>query len=209
MKKNLLLIATAFCFVNISHAQISKGSVWLGGNLGFNTSNDYYTKSSAYNIYPAVGFAFKNNNVSGLELRFGGSHFESKYDTSKSTTKGIGLWDRQYWTIIKRLYVFADFKGSYDATKDDQGSAIGNSMHSTGWIVGLSASPGISFGVTKWFYLESGFNNLFYFNYNKKNNTSIDQSGKTTYDSHSASGGINLDGESAFVVGVRFLIAKG
>ena len=210
MKKIFTLLSICLCFHGVTQAQISKGSIWLGGNLGFSTSKDEdpdHSNSNSYYIYPSIGVSLRNNNVIGLEFNFDRYHVVAKYDTVTIMGKGVGLFDRQYWTIIKRFYVFADLKANYTAVTQNYNS-INSSQHSTGWIVGLSASPGISFSVTKWFFLESGFNDLFYVNYSKNQNTKTDQSGKSTYESHAASGGVNFDNDSPFVLGVRFILNK-
>jgi hypothetical protein len=211
MKKIFTLFSTCLCFYNATEAQVSKGSIWLGGNLGFyNSKNDDQDHSStnSYSVYPAIGLGLRNNNVVGLEFIVNRYHRVSKYDTVTTQGKGLGLFDRKYWTIVKRFYVFADFKGNYTATTEDYNYS-NSSNHSTGKLVELSASPGISFSVTKWFFLESGFNDLFYFNYSKKNKTQTDPSGKSSYESHSVSAGVSLDGQSAFAVGVRFIFNNG
>jgi hypothetical protein len=210
MKKIFTLFSICLCFRSVTEAQISKGSIWLGGNLGFSSSKNEdqdHSNSNSYSVYPAIGLALRNNNVVGLELNFNRYHRVSSSDTVTTTGKGLGLFDRQYWTMFKRFYVFADFEGNYTATTEDYNYS-NSSQHSTGKLVELSASPGISFSVTKWFFLESAFNDLFYFNYSKKNKTQTDPSGKASYESHSVSGGVNFGNQSAFVVGVRFIVNK-
>jgi hypothetical protein len=74
MKKTLLLACTIISFAIISHAQIKKGSILLGGSLGIsrNSEETNSVESQTRNTYfsPTVGVAIKDNWVAGITTSF-------------------------------------------------------------------------------------------------------------------------------------------
>jgi hypothetical protein len=210
MKKIYLLICANFLVLGFVNAQITKGSLWLGGNLGFSSSkndNGQNSKQSSYNISPSVGTAVKQNTIVGLQLNF--THDHNAYSSSEQTNSnsGGGIFLRQYWEIVKRFSAFGHFTGTYSSiNQTNESQNYKNEVK--GWSIGVGASPGVSFEVNKWFQLEAGFYNLFYLNYSNKNNKTTIPSGQSSYDGHSVSAGINLENASNFNLGFRFLIKR-
>lgn len=208
MKKNLFFLSIALFFFTFTHAQISKGSIWLGGNIGYNGSKDGQTgtKQSLFYFSPGIGTAVKENLILGIQLDFSKSKFENGGDQTGSAY-GADLFLRKYWTIVKRLYVFGHFQGGYRSTKDE--SEYTN-YHKTvnGDVINLGVSPGLAFSINRKIQLESKFNNLFFVSYNKTKTNQIVSGTETSFDGHSFSGGINLENAYSLNLGVRFLLGK-
>ena len=75
MKKYLLLTLSFMVIYAGAQAQISKGTVLLGGDLSFGTNKTetgtVKSKTTGFSISPSVGIAFKDNKVLGLSLYYG------------------------------------------------------------------------------------------------------------------------------------------
>jgi hypothetical protein len=116
MKKTSLLLSFIFVLATIANAQIPKGSVWLGGNIEFNHSEDEAfpaTKQTNLFISPAIGMAFQQNTVYGIQLNYNESKRNSGGIESKNTEMGVGFFLRRYWPIINRLAAFGQLGASY------------------------------------------------------------------------------------------------
>lgn len=220
MKLKLVAFFISITCVLTTQAQIEKGSLSLGGSIGFNqikskgdvsiTSN---SKTTTTTISPAVGVALKENLVAGVRFNYTKYKQKNNYDaiaTNYLNTEiknyGGGIFLRGYVPVINRLYVFGEGYASYTINRETstQGYLTSkNERKIKGWNTGLSFTPGISYGVSKKFQIEGGFNSLFSVTYAKS---------KTTYNgtpmgtTESFSGGISQDNESMFFVGFRFII---
>jgi hypothetical protein len=220
MKLKFLLSLFALTGVLTSQAQINKGSVLLGGSIGFNqikskgdASITSTSKTTTTTISPAVGVALKENLVAGVRFNYTKYKQRNNYDAMATNylntdikNYGGGIFLRRYVPVINRLYVFGEGSATYNDIKETsiQGYYTSkNERKIKGWNTGLSFTPGISYGVSKKFQIEGGFNSLFSVTYAKS---------KTTYNgtpmgtTESFSGGISQDNESMFFVGFRFVI---
>src|SRR4051812_20144592 len=91
MKKLLLLTFASLFFLSFtSSAQITKGSVLLGGGIsggkGKSGSSPNESTSSSFSLYPTLGIAVKDNAVVGLRL---------SYSRSQSGQSNINFSDKQ------------------------------------------------------------------------------------------------------------------
>jgi hypothetical protein len=210
MKKIYLLLCANFFVVSIVNAQITKGSLWLGGNVGFSSAkngNGENSKTSSYSISPSIGIAVKQNTIIGVLANFTHYHFQDSFSDQVSSSQGGAIFLRQYWQIISRFYAFGHFAAGY--TYSNQTNETQNTKNEVkGWTVGLSASPGIAFSANRWFQLEAWLSNLFNVSYSNRNYKTTSSSSQSSYDSHSITSGINLDNAGAFNLGVRFLIKR-
>jgi hypothetical protein len=210
MKKFYFLVSIASFMSFSSFAQISKGSIWLGGNIGFSNSknaNGENSKSDYYSISPSIGVAVKENTILGIELNFDRSNFKSELNSVEISHYGIAAFERKYWEILNRFYAFGHFQLAY--AKEKRNNDYTNATEkSNGWSASLSAAPGLAFAIGKRCHLETMLNDLFYVNYGESKNNTTNVSGITSYDSHSISGGINFEGASTITLGVRFLVGK-
>ena len=210
MKKIYLVVSMNFFVLSFANAQITKGSLWLGGNIGFSSSknnNGQNSKENIYSISPSIGTAVKQNTIVGLQANFTSDHYENSAIDQKSSNSGAGVFLRQYWQIVNRFYAFGHFTAGYSSNNQTNESQ-NYKYEVNGWSVGLGASPGVSFSVNKWFQLEAGFSNLFYLNYSQKNTKTTSTTSQSSVDSHVVSAGINLENASSFNLGFRFLIKR-
>jgi hypothetical protein len=211
MKKLTLLIAIALFFLSSIQAQISKGSVWLGGNIGFSNSKNETGesfKNNYYSISPAIGVAIKENLILGLQFNYDRSVFKTEFNDQTIEHYGVDLFERKYWTIVKRFYAFGQFDLGY--TKEKQKSIYGTSKEEiNGWALSLGAGPGLSFELSRRFQLETLLSDLFYLSYGKSKRTNTDPNGIVSETKRqSSSGGVNFDNASNLTIGIRFLLKK-
>src|SRR6476661_4287980 len=119
MKKIYLIICTNFFVLGLVNAQITKGSLWLGGDMGFSISKNEYgqsVKQTSYSISPSIGTTVKQNMVLGLEANFTHSQYDNSATKQTNATSGGAIFLRQYWQIVNRLYAFGHFTASYTST---------------------------------------------------------------------------------------------
>jgi hypothetical protein len=219
MKQRFLLSLVFVCaFMVTTRAQISKGAVWVGGNIGYNESKlepsgtvIKPTKTNTFTISPAIGTVVKDNLVVGINLLYSHSKSENDGSTleSKTNSYGGGVFVRKYFPVISRLYIFGDANVSFTSTKNDRTLANygnGNAVKTTskGWIGSIGITPGIAFAVSKNFQLETSLNNLLGVAY-----TSSKTTGPTDYYNgklHQLTAGVYADGKAQFNIGCRFLL---
>ncbi|RXK83790.1 hypothetical protein [Filimonas effusa] len=169
MKKFLLFTASAVFITLSASAQISKGSSYLGGGLGFSTDkktvdrpvspDDSEQKRTSVAVSPSIGFAYKENRVWGLFLNFA----HSSADGYKQNTYGIGGFLRQYKPFGNGFYVFTQESLLLGYTKAGEFAKTYSGA--------VSFAPGLAYDVSKKFQLELSLNNLVYANYGHSKTT--------------------------------------
>jgi len=213
MKQKFLLASVTVLLLSLTtKAQIGKGSVWLGGNIGYSsvkTKIDAQDPTTQWNltINPAIGKAISENTIAGIDLLFSDSQQKNTTSAIKYDTKryGAGLFMRWYVPVINRLYIFGQGRVGFDYLKEDDTATPpygGKKGTTKGWDAGLYFYPGVSFAVNKKFQLEAGFNNLFGAQYTYSKSSSE----TTTIKTDNFTAGINLDNKSTFTLGFRLLI---
>lgn len=209
MQKKILLVIIICTVASAVDAQIKKGAIFLGGQLGLSTQsskNDIpnsESKSTGFNISPAFGKAIKENLVIGGDISFGYNKNESS-NTQKTYSYGVGFFVRQYKNLAKDFYLFVQSRlgASYSkSTARDNGQPL-NNIDNKGFIVQAAIYPGIAYGVSKKIQLEGGLNNLAYIQYNHSNQTSSNSSFKT----NAFSLGSSLSNFAGLTVGFRVLL---
>jgi len=200
MKQKILLFAFFLCtFIVTTHAQqISKGSIWLGGNISYNQNktdneNDPDTKTQSLSIAPAIGKAVSDNLVAGVRLSYLYNKFITDGNSYDERQYGGSVFVRRYLPVISRLYVFGE--GSVGASHYRGGQMKGGSFT-------IALTPGVSVGINKKLQLETGFNSLFNTYYMKRKPIA----GSTISSITSFGAGVNLENQSTFYLGFRFLI---
>jgi len=212
MKQRIVLSLVFVCaFMVTTRAQISKGAVWVGGNIGYNESKQEPSstitpiKSNTFTINPAIGTVVKDNLVVGINLLY--SHIKSENDgslESKTNAYGGGVFVRKYFPVISRLYIFGDANVGFTSTKEDRTQSSTIKITTKGWTGAVGITPGIAFAVSKKFQLETSLSNLLGVAYisNKTTGPNNSYNGK----SHQFAAGINADGKTQFNIGCRFLL---
>lgn len=217
MKLKFSVFLLAITCALTTRAQIEKGSLSVGGSFGFtqlkskgDASAVSTSKGTTVVISPAVGVALKENLVAGIRFNYMKYTQKNNYDVANylntdNKSYGGGIFLRRYVPVINRLYVFGEGNATYTNVKQTQIQGYYTSKQerkNTGWSTGLSFTPGISYGVTKKFQIEGGFNSLFSATY-RKSKSIYNNNPAGTFDSFST--GISNDDESMFYVGFRFI----
>lgn len=212
-RKSLLILFLAIASSQILQAQISKGDIFLGGQVYFSTwktnsdfSNADY-KQTVGSFSPALGFVTKDNLVWGFDIPI--SYFKDNNESPgaqerKSLDAGAGVFVRKYFEVASRFYLFTQgrFGGTYI---NDKVFTDIQTTTSKGFSVNLSFYPGVSYAIKRNIHLESGFYNLAYINYyNLRTTSSLPGSGKTRTNGFSVNA--IASGQTAFTVGVRFFL---
>ncbi|MCU0437008.1 MAG: porin family protein [Raineya sp.] len=116
MKKiNLLTIAIIFATAMSSFAQTSKGTLFIGGGLGFTSKSEKEKTSSSttdgdkifsYSINPGVGYFISDKLALGLDFGFTGENSTSTQNIIvpvevelKTTLFNITPYARYYWMV--------------------------------------------------------------------------------------------------------------
>jgi len=220
MKQRFLLSILFVCsFMMTTRAQISKGAIWLGGNIGYNKSkmgsDTPYLQTSNLNISPAVGIVVKENLVVGIGLlyRRGKSEHNGNQLESKGNTYGVNIFVRKYIPVVNRLYIFGEAGAGYSTSKGHEtwlnyytNPATQTKSTSKGWSTGLNVTPGLSFAVTKKFHLETSLNSLLGVSYSKSETTPDKPNTGNPSKNENFTAGLFTDGKVQFNIGCRFLL---
>jgi hypothetical protein len=163
MIKKLLLSASFGLLFFVSNAQFKKGSVLLGGDVGFgrqkSTEGSIFSNSSNFSFSPTVGIASKDNFFQGIQLNFISSKSDySSTNGNKSSSYGAAYFLRKYKSIFGKFsgFIQAGVWGDFRKTQE-RGFVVWDMNTFT---ASLSISPGINFPITKNVYLETGFSNI-------------------------------------------------
>ncbi len=183
--QKIFYLFIVFIFASlVSSAQISRGSVLLGGDLSFgsqkgNTTstnlNDY--SSSNFIFAPSIGKAIKDNLVLGGMLTYGhqqNSNDQGGGNNSKSTgdTYGLGVFLRKYFPLGKGFSFFTEAQlAGYMIENKTDGTLTGKTENLT-----FAFSPGVAYGISRRVQLELGLPEFFSatYSHNKSLNAGID-----------------------------------
>ena len=172
MRNSTRLLCISFCFIALpGFSQITKGAVFLGGDLGVFTSKttassgDEINKYHTISISPVVGKAIKENLVLGWMGNFGFVENDNNGapQDQKINTYSLGVFVRKYQVIGKSgfsIFLQGDLSGKFLDSR--YFSPPDYRSHTKSWGTGIAIRPGISYTVSKRLQLESGFNNLLY-----------------------------------------------
>jgi hypothetical protein len=213
MRKLFTLAILVVSFVSL-HAQIKKGSIFLGGNLSGSTqktksADTAYTSQNGFYVSPVFGKAIKDNLVFGANFDIG--LFEDKSSGNANEQKqrfyGVGFFLRKYKELGSSdfyLFVQGNLNGDYSRYKQ---SATPSWINDTKrYTVSVNAYPGISYAINKKFHLETGFNNLLSLSYWRE--TRLSGFPAVSYKTNGVSIGASLNNLSNLYLGFRLLIGK-
>lgn len=216
-KLQILIIAAALFITYPLNAQIKKGSVFLGGNIGGSTqktSRDGTTINShdGLNISPVIGKAIKENLILGADAGFGFYENNSSgpwpYTDQRNNSYGAGIFIRKYKPIGKSgfsMFLQGGFDINYNRNKYNNPPPYFDKTEL--YSIGISTYPGISYTISKRLQLETGFNNLLglsYFTEKREVSGVSPYTEKTNGISISSS----LNNLSSLYLGFRVLINK-
>lgn len=218
MKKITLLTIASIClFALHSSAQITKGSVLLGGGIsGSHNKSEIPSQvdnNSSFSISPAVGLAIKENTVVGIRLSFYHSKSEQKFTGNnylqESTGNIAGLFYRRYLSLGKKFYLFGEGVASYthNRTKTESSNPPLTTQTNSGF--SLTIYPGVAFAVNRKIHLEVALNDLFEFNYtNTKTEAAFGNGTFTTTKASGFGAAANFSTAAPLSVGFRFVLGK-
>lgn len=214
MRKLFTLIAIAVFTSSSIYAQISKGSVLLGGGIGYNSQENKQegstieNKTSNFYVSPAIGIAVKENLIVGGDLSFSSQMQENGSNETTNKYYGAGIYMRKYLPIANRFYIFG--QGRVGANIFDGETTQGTDYISTnkGYNVNVGIYPGISFQMNKKLHLETGFNNLVYVQYENGKIKTQSLGNMSNVTSKSFSVNSSLNNMSGLYVGFRLLLAR-
>jgi hypothetical protein len=177
MKTTFTLLIISFLTVATTslHAQISKGSIALGGNLSFTTGSQK-TESEKQNetnilFSPSLLNFYKENKAVGFSLDYG----YIKYPASKQNTYGAGIFLRQYKPLGKGFYFFVQEALNYNYSKATWDSLAQQPYQKvTSNTISVVVNPGIAYDISKRFQIELIFlNNLISASYSNGKNEGL------------------------------------
>jgi hypothetical protein len=170
MKKKISLII-ALTISSLAIAQVGKGTLMLGGNVGFNMAGETTNRTTnpagvtietrtignnSWNFSPTVGYFLSDRNVLGLRLNLSSTfvHRRSNGTTQENVNaSGLGseLFFRHYYTITDNFFLFMEAglgfaTSSYTDREDgDEPNQLvdGNYHKSTQMMINLG--PGLAF----------------------------------------------------------------
>ena len=218
MKKLYFSSVTCLLFLAFtSSAQIKKGSLFLGGNLGGSTqtskSNGATTnKQNGVTVSPVIGKAVSDNLIFGIDLSY--SFFKNENtgtnqnQNQKQQGYGAGVFIRKYKPLGKSGFLlFLQGDINYGYSNNELNSQPLFPYKTKRYSTGISSYPGISYAVSKKLHIETGFNNLISLNYFTEER--ID-GGITTNTNRTNGFSVNtsLNNLSNLYVGFRLLLSK-
>ncbi len=214
----IYLLAICVFISSIAHAQINKGAIFIGGDLGIYGSNgssenpsDYTSKSSQYNFSPSVGKAIKDNLVVGgnLLLSFYNNTQQPYNNKITNSRIGAGIFIRKYLPIGKSFYLFGNAAlGGHSISNSYTTSQI-LTKKETGYEINATLIPGISYQLNKCLFLEVALNNLINLGYqqiNAQNENGVGGNYKSSNKSFNFSS--SLGSGVPLQVGLRWMIPR-
>jgi hypothetical protein len=215
MQKKILLVIFISSFVTAVHAQIKKGAIFLGGNIGFSIQDSKTTQATApgfddkntyVSISPVFGKAIKDNLILGADIIWSYSKVESSLQ--KTHAYGAGVFIRKYKELGKGFYVFGQTRigGSYNSLENGYTNNQASSYDkTTGYSAAINIYPGVSYSISRKLQLETGFNNLAYLSFDHSKRIENFNGGVSVV-SNTFGLGSSLSSLSGFTLGFRVLI---
>lgn len=220
MKTTTLFSCLLLFFAFNSYAQVDfpKGSLLLGGSIGYNNAKSgnaslYESKGYSFSVLPAIGLAIKENLFAGVSVGYIHSNTKILNSSSGATDSGTlnnyfyGLFLRKYKPLKYGFSIFlqGDLAG-YSIKDVSRGNTQPTETIQKSKGVELSLTPGISYNISSRFQLESGFNKIVSVTYGEiKTIRSDSPINKTRL--FSATANLNNFGSQLFF-GFRFLLQK-
>lgn len=169
MKRTIFITLASIALASSSNAQVTKGTVLLGGNLGTSlnkSDSEPRSQYTSYHLNPSLGFTIKDNHVLGFDVAFGHTNSTYQQVRDERDTYYAGLFYRRYLTLGKGFYLFGQGNAGYsltDADKYSHQNFVGRKVRQNS--VGVSLYPGVAYTINKRFHLELGMSSLVSLNY--------------------------------------------
>jgi len=201
MKRFLLLACTFISFATITQAQITKGSVLLGGGASYTKQkSEVGTSESDYNsihITPAIGVAVNDKSKPSTTAQ-----------KDESNGFSAGLFARRYAPLSKNFFLFGDGGVQYSQSKREQIFNTDQSRNSDTKTITVAVAPGIAYAISKRFHLEAYLNDLVNLSYTKNEIDDFTLGSKTTSKTKNFGLATNFNPSSSLYIGFRVLLGK-
>lgn len=217
MKRIFTLLFSVIVLSLTTSAQIAKGSTLLGGQLSYSHSNiDYLPIQEAQKNNDAtfdisVGRAFSENSIFGLNVGSSSSlrtniYNGATYVRTRNSYYNVGVFFRQYKSLARDFYFFADLGAGYigwsQSDKDADGVEVRRVRSSGGQV---SLTPGISYKLFKKFHLELLIPNIIAAQYSVSRSP-IPQANDLKQKDFSFFSNLKSTGLNSLGVGFRFIL---
>lgn len=199
-----MLIAVGLMFFGLAaNAQVSKGTVTVGGNVGFGTSKtkDADNRSTNFSIQPQVGYFLSDKLEGYVKLGYSDESNNDGYvnvpGKNKTDQFGGGIGLRKYFMVSDNVAIFAGPELSYysGSTKFEPVEGSSQKIHDTNTFnANVNAGVGVFF--TKNIGLVAGLGVLSFESETKKY---PDNGGKSTDNSFGL-----LANNAPFTLGIVF-----
>jgi opacity protein-like surface antigen len=227
MKKTALLAIASLFIFSVVNAQISKGSTFLGGSVGYSKSSNELTlpqqttpaqenEQSSWTFRPQFGKAIADNQIMGIFLNFFNSNSQQKNGANilemEGSNYGGGIFYRRYYPFSQRFYLFGDAALGVSSTKqqitNDNGTINYTASKNNGTNFSLALTPGLSFAATRKLFLEASLNDLLGIFYSTTEGNNYNSQGVVmeTTEQTSFSAMANANGFSNISIGVRWIL---
>lgn len=171
MKKRILAVLPMLLLLSVTtFAQLEKGTILLGGGVGFGSSNSFSentgiyseSKANSFSFSPDAGFFFHDNWVLGISLPFSWSKSTSTsaaasgvadFSTeSKNSSWGVAPFVRRYFPFGEKISAFGQVQAGYSQISSkvipngNEDASSGNDSNS----FNATASLGLSYFPKTW-----------------------------------------------------------
>ena len=219
--KQIYALLLFICIYSVANAQVKKGDIVLGGNLGYSdeastgqTSPPTSITSNSLYLNPSLGKAIRDNLVLGIGISY--SHSSSKVDNAGTLTDNqtgnsgsLGVFIRRYKPIGAGFSLFgqAGLSGNYTHSNEMQPGATDLGAHANTYGFALNLYPGIAYALNRRWQLETSLPNFFLINYgHTKETQQFTGQPDLTSTNHNFGISSSLTGNDEFTVGVRYFI---
>lgn len=156
MKKLHLLFA--FLLIVSASSMAQSYNKWLGGGIGFNSTDKGETKSSEFTFRPTIGFVLSPEWSLGGSLAFTSGKVENNVSETTTTSFGIIPFARYKFASAGKFAFFGQAELPYTNTNEENGSVeISYSSF------GIQARPGLTYNFTERLGATMLMPNLLYF----------------------------------------------
>lgn len=229
MKKIAMFLIAATSMLQLSNAQIAKGSLLLTGNASYSgysssqveSDNTWSNKTSSLSVTPGLGYFAANNFVVGAGIGYYSqtSSYDNKWITGNNEDKdntldnGLQLspYAAYYCRITDKVYISitAAFAYKWSLKYDDKSeNTSGTSYTETdvnnvdNHTINVSLVPAFVFFLNNRLTLQASIGRLYYNEAYMKNNDLPSNNYNSTYTS-----GLNLD-MTAVTFGIQYFLIK-
>lgn len=174
MRKIYFLTIAFICLSFFANAQIRKGFIYLGGDVGYSSqkekllnppsgSTNNEVELKGFTFSPSIGLAVKENVFAGIDFTYANTkgQYLNSNNSYKNKNLGAGIFMRRYFPVANKFYLFGQVRlGYYDREYDQTYNFNSSRSQEDGWGLQAGLYPGLSYNVYKSLYLEMGLNNL-------------------------------------------------